>query len=402
MLAKSKVRSLSTAVPDTPASTFLADLTAGVSDGDDLQSLLQRFLAPLVRLAGAQGGTVRVLHDDDDRLHLVGTLGPSAGMCGAGEAVNRHCGFCGAATDGAALVWARDLSACRLGAGSLPAEAAGAQRLLAVPLQHHGRVLGVYTLFFDERTELSNDVRGLLKTVGELLGLALDHARLEAQNLSATLQSERLMLAADVHDGIAQSLTFVKMRLPLLQDAMRTGDLVRAQRYLDEVDSAAGQAQASLRNILTQMRAPMDPAGLMHALEASAQTFRRSCDAQLALDNRLPELKLSPEQETQVYHLVQEALTNIARHAAAQHAWLRIDASAPGWVEVLVDDDGAGLAPAAGGGSHYGLAIMQDRARRIGGTLSVGARPGGGTRVRLLFPCRAPQPDRAAALEARA
>lgn len=366
------------------ATTLLADLTAGVSGGGDLPSLLQRFLAPLVRLAGAQGGMVRVLQHDD-RLHLAGTLGPSAALCRAGEAVDRHCGFCGQAADAAQPVWAEELSACRAPRAKGPAQA---KRLLAVPLQHQGRVMGVYTLFFAEAAEPSPDVLGLLDAVGELLGLALAHARREAEQLDASLQNERLMLAADVHDGVAQSLTFVKMRLPLLQDAMHAGDLARAQRYLDELASAASQAQASLRCILTQMCAPMDPLGLMHALDASAQAFRQCCPTRLEVDNRLPGLTLSAEHETQVYHLVQEALTNVARHAAAEQAWLSIHASLPGWVEVLVDDDGAGLAPASSGGHHYGMAIMQDRAHRIGGTLSVGARPGGGTRVKLMFPWR--------------
>lgn len=389
---------LSAATSAAPA-TFVADLAASMSAGRDLQSLLQRFLAPLVRLAGAQGGSVRVLHDDDDRLHLVGTEGPSTGVCSAGAAVDRHCGICGQAADAADLVWAQDLSACGIRAASAPQPAG--QRLLAVPLQHDGRVRGVYTLFFAEATVLSPDVLSLLRTVGELLGLALDHARLEAQRLEATRMNERLMLAAEVHDGVAQSLTFVKMRLPLLQDAMRAGDLPRAQQYLDDVDSAAGQAQGSLRTILTQMRTPMDPLGLMHALRASVQAFRRSTATTLDFVNRLPDLQLPFELEAQVYHVVQEALNNVARHAAAQHAWLQIDTPTPGWVEIVIDDDGAGFGPAARGGSHYGLPIMQDRARRIGGSLTVDARPGGGTRVRLRFPCLAPLPERSSSPEAR-
>lgn len=391
----------SASTPTSPATRFLADLVASVSGDRDLQSLLQRFLAPLVRLAGAQGGTVRVLHDDDDQLHLMGRLGRSAEQCTAGPAVDRHCGVCGLAADRQALAWTNDLSACRARPGSAPGLPPPTQRLLAVPLQHQGQVLGVYTLFFDAATEPSPDVLELLETVGALLGLALAHARQEAQRLSATLQGERQMMAADVHDGIAQSLTFVKMRLPLLQDAVQAGDLARAQQYLSELGSATSQAQASLRNILTQMRTPMDPLGLVHALESSVHTFRRSTSTELTFVNRLPDLKLPPEHEAQVYHLVQEALTNVARHAAARQAWLQIDAAAPGWVEVVIDDDGAGLDPSAGGGSHYGLAIMQDRAQRIGGSLTVGARPDGGTRVKLVFPCRGPLPGRPNTQEAR-
>ncbi len=101
----------------------------------------------------------------------------------------------------------------------------------------------------------------------------------------------------------------------------------------------------------------------------------------------MPRLSLSPEGESQVFHTVQEALNNIARHAAARQAWLHMGSGGDGLVEIVVDDDGAGL-PAASpcGGAHYGMDIMRERARRIEGTLDVGARPGGGTRVRLVFP----------------
>jgi two-component system nitrate/nitrite sensor histidine kinase NarX len=408
MLAIHRIYRLTRSAPSTATTTapatFLADLTAGLSAGRDPQSLLQRFLAPLLRLAGAQGGSVRVLNEGDERLHLVGTLGPAASVCGAGEAVDRHCGVCGRAADGADAAWAADLSSCRapsLVSGTASGSANPAQRVLAVPLRHQGRVLGVYTLFFDQATPLSPDVLGLLDTVGELLGLALAHARDEAQRLNTTLAQERRMLAADVHDGVAQSLSFVKMRLPLLQDAMHSGDLPRAQQYLNDVNSAAGQAQGSLRSLMTQMRTPIDPLGLLHALEASAQAFRRSSTTVLEFDPQLPDLQLPPDEAAQVFHVVQEALNNVARHAGARRAWLRIAAAAPGWAEIVVDDDGAGLAPGSGGGSHYGLAIMQDRARRIGGSLSVGARPGGGTRVTLAFPCRVSVAELSSTVESR-
>ena len=124
----------------------------------------------------------------------------------------------------------------------------------------------------------------------------------------------------------------------------------------------------------------------MHALGASAENFRRSTGTELDFVNELPGLTLPAEQETQVFHIVQEALTNVARHAHAQHARLRIAAARPGEVEIVVEDDGAGLPPTVGGSTHYGMEIMVERARRLAGTLEVAARQGGGTRVRLTFP----------------
>ena len=366
-----------------PDTAILAEITAGLSAGRDLPQLLGRLLEPVVRLAHAQGGAVRLLDETDNQFHLVSQIDPPPHLCRGELQADRHCGFCGVAASEPRVVWAQDLSPCLVDAAPT-----SVHHMLAVPLQHRSQVLGVYNLFYSQACEPGEDLLALLKSVGELLGMALHNARLEDENLRATLLHERQLMAAEVHDSVAQSLAFVKMRLPLLRDAMQTRDDPRALQYFDELRGAVSQAHASLRGVLTQFRAPMDPQGLVHALAASAQTFRRSTGAELEVVNELPDLQLSPDHESQVFHIVQEALNNVARHAAAQHAWLHI-ATAPGRadaVQVLVADDGAGLPAQLGTqSSHYGLSIMQERARRIGGTLEVGPRPGGGTVVRLTF-----------------
>jgi two-component system nitrate/nitrite sensor histidine kinase NarX len=131
----------------------------------------------------------------------------------------------------------------------------------------------------------------------------------------------------------------------------------------------------------------MDPQGLVHAIEHSVERFRGLGAGSIEFVNELPELELPEAQQSQVFHVVQEALNNIARHAGARHAWLRIAAAAPATVRVTVDDDGVGPAGAGQAGtSHYGLEIMRERARRIGGRLEVQPRAGGGTHVELEFP----------------
>lgn len=352
----------------------------------ELRLLVKRFLGPLLRLSGAQGGAVRILAEASDLLRLVGSQGRAARDCRGGAEADRHCGFCGDAADGLQLVWATDLSPCATAHGAAPAS-----RMLTLPLRHRERVLGVCNLYFAHDQAPAPEVQTMVESVGELLGLALDNARLNAENLEARLTRERQMMAAELHDSLAQSLTFVKMRMPLLSDAMQAHDDARAQQYLSDVRSEVTQAHASLRSLLTHFRTPMDPQGLVHALDASAAAFRRSTATELDFVNDLPDLQLAPAQETHVFHIVQEALTNVAKHAAASHVRLHIGPARAGEIEVVVEDDGTGLTPAApaAAATHYGLDIMTERARHIGGTLDVGRREGGGTRVRLAFPLTA-------------
>lgn len=365
---------------------LLADITAGVASGNDLHDLLAHFLRPIIDIAGAAAGAVRAKSGGGQGMPLVASLGLPDEALAAERAIVGECGVCGVVASGASPHWAGGTAPCaRRSLG--PAAGSGYRRVLAVPLRHRSRTLGVYTLFYATDAEPSADVQTLLGSVGDLLGLALDNARLEAENLEAVLVRERQRMAAEVHDSLAQSLVFVKMRMPLLEDALRAGEQARALQYCADVRSAVSQAYVSLRGILTHFRSPMDPQGLLHALEASARRFRDSTGAALEFDNEMPELHLGPEVEAQVFHIVQEALNNVARHACARQARLHLGVAPHGLVEIVVEDDGAGLpADAPCGGSHYGLEIMLERARRLGGTLEIGPRTGGGTRVRLAFP----------------
>lgn len=382
------------AIASPVASEILVELTAGLAAGDDLRQLMVRFLEPIMRLAGARAGAVRVL-DDHEQLRLVCEIGLPASLQASERVMDAGCGLCGAALSADKPVWAEDLGPCGRRTGDA-FFGVGSRRALAVPLHHRGRVLGVCNLFFDDRDEPAADVMSLLKAIGDLLGMALYNTRLEREQLQAAAVAERHAVAADVHDSIGQSLAFVKMRLPLLQDAMRDGDHASAERYFDDVRGAVAQAHTSLRSILAHARTPMDPLGLGHALQSSAEAFRHSAGVSLEYVNDAGTLRLDAQREVQVFHVVQEALTNIARHAHARRAWLRVSARPAGQVRVVVEDDGGGL-PLGGAsdgaerayGAHYGLSIMRERAHRLGGTLVVGPREGGGTRVQLDFPLRA-------------
>lgn len=366
---------------------LLAEIAAGLSTDGDMGALLQRFLEPIVRLAGANAGAVRVLSESGDRLVMVSSLGLPGAASGAEHAVDRHCGYCGAATDGRTLVWADDIEDCnrRIGAGFFGAEC---RRMLAVPLQHRGRVLGVYNLFYAAGVEPTPEIRGVLKTIGELIGLAMNNAALEAETLRARLMHERQAMAAEVHDSIAQTLTFVKMRLPLLQDALHAHDDARSLRYLGDVREAVAEAHLKLREIIAQLRTRIDPRGLDSALQGLAARFRQRSGIELIYRNAAAGLKLPAEVETDIFHIAQEALANIEKHSAARRSWFTFD-TAPGGFEIRIEDDGVGPATndeQTDDGSHFGLGIMSERAQRLGGELTVGARPAGGTRVRLAFP----------------
>lgn len=301
-----------------------------------MQSLLQRLLEPVMRLSGACAGSVAVTVPGEGRLRQIASL------------------------------------------GSIPVQADGG-RVLLLPLTCQSRVLGEYRLWIGADVPLGDDVSTWHRTFGALLGLALHDAGQERQSRQALL--------ADVHDGIAQTLVFAGMRLPLLEQAISKQDAGSAMRYCKELRQVIGAAQTNLRAILSQCATPMDPKGLKHALGSSVKSFHELTQIDLTYEDRAPELCLSASQESQVYLIVQEALANIAKHARARHAWLQLDQQGDR-VDVLLEDDGMGLPDPADppSPSHLGMDIMRQRAARLGGGIEIAAREGGGTRMRLSFP----------------
>ncbi len=375
----------STAVELPPVGGLFVELSAGLAAGDDIESLLERFLLPVLRLAGATAGAVRTLSEDGTHMRLVGSVGLSPEVLAAERSVDRHCGVCGQAAQQDMLVWAGDLQPCAQ-RSQASFFAHQCKRLLAVPLRHRDQVLGVYSLFFDDAAQTGPDIAAVLRSVGELLGLALHNARLEREHLRAAVLHERLMLANEVHDAVAQTLYFMNMRLPLLHDAMLQHDDARALRYHADLRQAVSDAHASLREILTHYRTRMDPKGLLHALQAMQAGYRDRTGIELVIDNRAGDLCLSVDQELQVFHIVQEALANVLKHSRAKKAQVLIE-PARERLEIVIEDDGAGLPPAAAAGApHFGLEIMRERAQRLGGSVSIRSAEGGGTRVQLSIP----------------
>jgi len=357
-----------------------------------LQSLLEQFLAPVMAMAGARAGAARVLTEDGTQLRLVAQLGLPEAVLASESLVDRRCGLCGAATQSQDLQWLDDVRPCSSHNQGHALGPAGT-RMLAMSLRHDGKLLGIYNLFFDAGATLDPRNGAMLTLVGQLLGLALHNARAEQERLRTTVMHERQALVHEVHDSIAQTLVYAKMRLPLLRDAILRHDDQRSLKYLSDINSSVALVHDNLREVMTFFRSRMDPLGLLHAVQTIAGSFQDRTGIELEVENTAGALGLSDEQEVQVFHIMQEALANIAKHSLARKARLAIRRGGGG-IEVLIEDDGAGMAEAPDGTAstavgttaHFGLEIMRGRAGRLGGRIAVGRNEGGGTRVHLHVP----------------
>ena len=375
--------------------SIVSGLTTELAAGSELEPLLERFLVSIVALAGAQAGAVRVLTDDGQYMRLVAQQGLPPHVLVDERLVERDCGMCGIASSTDVLGWVDDVRSCSRHSTETYF-GLQCKSVLAISLPHGNQVLGIYNLFFDANANINPQTQTILRLIGQLLGVALHNARIERERLRVTVMKERQEMVNEVHDAIAQTLAYVRMRLPLLHDAMLAHDDPSSLKYFSDVKSAVGEVHDNLREVMTYFRTRMDPLGLLHALQGIADGFFNRTGITLEFKSSAQNLNLTDEQEVQVFHIIQEALANIAKHSMARRAMVAIDKTSQR-LEFLIEDDGLGMsapsvativtmAKGLAPSTHFGLEIMQSRAQRLGGSIEVGRNDGGGTRVRLVLP----------------
>jgi nitrate/nitrite-specific signal transduction histidine kinase len=286
--------------------------------------------------------------------------------------VSRDCGQCGIAIGQDRPV--RDRPRPAPTAPTKTFSQKGCQAMVVVPLSNAGRLLGTYNLFLPEAFELPEEVALLFRSIGEHLGMALENARLKRENLRIVLTSERQMMAAEIHDSLAQTLAYMKMRMAMLNDAIADGSLEQSAKYAGDVSQALDDAYGHLRELLVQFRSRMDPMGLHHALQGLACGFQERTG--IVLHYRQPPYRPAPgagKGKPGVPHPAGGAGQRRApfrRHRSAHDAGGRGD-----YYNATVEDNGKGgqgffaIANRVGGfeehpglRDHFGLAIMRERA----------------------------------------
>ena len=263
---------------------------------------------------------------------------------------------------------------------------AGYRTLISVPVKLHERVLGEVDLFFKTDASLDDEERDLLDTLASHMASAMESLRAAALEREAAVAQERGLLAQELHDSIAQSLAFLKIQVQLLRDAVRRQDADAMDRVVGELDTGVRESYADVRELLVHFRTRTNEEDIEPALRTTLSKFEHQTGLAVRLETEGHGVALAPDVQVQVLHIVQEALSNVRKHAGAQHVVLRV-ARTPCWrFEVQDDGEGFDAGTPIGDESHVGLRIMQERAQRIGAQVRVESAPGHGCTVVLELP----------------
>lgn len=223
----------------------------------------------------------------------------------------------------------------------------------------------------------------LMQGVASLLVHALELWQAQQQVQTLLLLEERATIARELHDSLAQSLTYLRIQITRLKRALEP-NATQAQTVVAEFEQALAAANQQLRELLTTFRLTIEPAGLARALEQVVLPLRLQSDARIVLQCDI-DGQLQAQQQIHVLQIVREALLNAIRHAHAQEINVGIRRGGQGELTITITDDGVGMASHQAPPDHYGLSIMQERAARLNGTLSISRGESGGTCISLDF-----------------
>ena len=361
----------------------LYGMTAFLNKPNDIEALCRGFLQRVMDEFHAAAGSIRVLDPSGERLHIVVSLGFSSALQESEHCMRTDACFCGEATQRGTMI-IRDFRKL-----PRPEEIGcmrdGFQAVSVFQIVTPEATLGTFSLHFRERTTMSPRELQLLEMLGQHLGAALDNQRLSIKARQLAVAEERNLVAQGLHDSLAQGLNFLNLQTQMLGGAVQQRRWDEVEEIVPLLKTGVSESYQDVRELLQNFRTRLGEESLRKAVDDTIGRFRRQTglNVELHLDDR-DGAPLHPDQQLQVLFILQEALSNVRKHAYASKVTVRIDNHRD--FGMSIRDDGEGYDPqevAERSETHVGLSIMRERAARLGGQLQMCSAPGQGTEVSL-------------------
>lgn len=366
-------------------------LTVGgaVASSLDLDQVLGRALDTVTSVSGAESAEIWLV--EQGGLRLARRVGPDVeefvdqSHFAIGE------GLPGIAAEARELVISHDLANDKrfLRRGMV---AKGYQTYCAAPILFQGEVVAVLGIAARSADALTDPAElRLLEGIAEQIAPAIENARLYSQVQDAAVVLERERIAREMHDGVGQVLAYVNTQTLAVRKLLADDHLAEALTELDNMERAARELSSEVRESILGLRmSPGKDGGFLGAILAYIDGFHEiwQIEVQLDISDAARTQQLSPSVEIQLMRIIQEALTNVRKHAAIHTASVSIDA-ADGELHVAIRDAGCGFDIGnveESGVQHFGLQTMRERAGSVGAVFDVESGPGDGTCVTVTAP----------------
>lgn len=338
----------------------------------NLQQVLERLMRQIAEACGAQNGAIFIRGSEN---------GVSAPWVEVGT---------GAPSDIAREAIAANHAVLRNVADD-PTRGIGS--ILAAPLTVGTRVEGAIVLTHRDPRMFGQRHLNLLTVLSSSAALIVRNAQLYAWSEEKVISEERARMAREIHDGLAQDINFMLMRVQTLQAAARKGKEIDLPKELEQLNQTLRRDVREVRQTIFALRpVEIETLGFMPALEKFVRDFGLSNEIKVHLSTTGDASRLAPKSQSALYRLVQESLNNIRKHAQAANVWLTFEFDDKRAV-LVVRDDGKGFdmiraLDAARGRGSVGILQMRERTERASGTFEIETDPGRGTTIQVTLPVR--------------
>ena len=368
----------------------LYEISAVASRAQSLDELADSFTRSMQRISGADAAVLRWTDESAQRYLLLAAEGVAPNFMDDERCLIRGSCYCGQAEAdaGPQVVQFHKIGGAEGDPHSETAcVRAGFSTLVSVPVSIQHRLLGEIDLLYRIPHAGDPAQHALLDTLAGHLAAAMESLRGAALEREAMVSQERALLARELHDSIAQALAFMKIQLQLLRTALKAGNASRIDMVVEELDLGVRESLVDVRELLLHFRTRTHAQDIEPALQSTLQKFELQSGIRANLHFNGQGKPLDPDVQVQVLHIVQEALSNVRKHARAQSVNVTVD-SLPAW-RFEICDDGVGFDMSdstADSSAHIGQQIMSERAANIGATLHIESARGHGARVILELP----------------
>jgi len=275
------------------------------------------------------------------------------------------------------------------GAASTQASHSKLRSLLAAPLvSSEGSIVGAILVGSRRSSGFHPRQMAILQTIAGQVGLVVQNAGLMAELEYKTMIQERARLAREIHDGLAQTIGFLKLQSAQLRNYLAREDLERARQAVELLHSTLSEVYQDARQAIDGLRISPAECGLSGWIAQTVSEFEEISGLPVDLQNAELKADLPSEVHAQLIRILQEALSNVRKHARASQVWVVCHETNADLV-LEVRDNGLGFSPEdVSSPSRYGLLGMRERAELVGADFQVTSRPGQGTLVRVRLPLK--------------
>jgi len=366
--------------------TALYKLGVRISASLDLQQVLEAVAEGARDVLGAEAGLVGLLSPERQQVEIKAAAGAGA------EGFRGQWLPLGKGQPGEALLRREPIVAGRLGLQPFgePVGGEGVVTFLAVPLERANNLRGLVAVAARAPRRFTAEDVHLLNRLAQQVAVAIENAQLYQSVRRLAVLEERERLAREMHDNLAQSLGYLNLKASVTDWLLENHRLDEARASLRELREVSMSAYRDVRESIFSLRTAATPGqGFLPTLREYLEEYRTHYGVNAELEVAGAGLTdLPTDMGVQVTRIVQEALTNVRKHAGTDRAWVRLVRSADG-LEIVVEDRGRGFdldQATAEGRQCFGLDVMRERAAGVGGELTIESRPGEGTRVRVWVP----------------